>query len=76
MTKYPHAEAFLKKTGLTLDEALEYFEQLERKVSPWNYVLLAVGVWVYVERELWFTGSVIFVIIVLLRRKKVFIYKK
>jgi len=28
--KYPMAQAFLKRTGITIDEALAYFEELER----------------------------------------------
>ena len=30
-TKYPHVAAYLKCTGMTLDEAIAYFEQLEDK---------------------------------------------
>lgn len=28
-TKYPKAQAFLERTGMTVDEALAYFEKLE-----------------------------------------------
>jgi len=30
-TKYPHAAAYLKKTGMTLDQAISHFEQLEAR---------------------------------------------
>lgn len=29
--KYPKAEKFLKETGMTIDEALKYFEELDVK---------------------------------------------
>lgn len=29
MDKYPHARKFLEKTGMTVDEALAYFEEKE-----------------------------------------------
>lgn len=31
LSKYPRAEKFLKETGMTLDQALAYFEKLEQE---------------------------------------------
>ena len=33
MSKYPNAERFLERTGMSLDEALSFFEELEKKLS-------------------------------------------
>jgi len=33
MNNYPKAQAFLNRTGMTLDEALAYFERLENEVK-------------------------------------------
>lgn len=31
--KYPRATAFLEKTNMTLDEALEHFEEMEKRAE-------------------------------------------
>lgn len=36
MNKYPKAKAFLERTGMTLDEALEYFESEKIKQPTQN----------------------------------------
>ena len=36
MNNYPKAQAFLQRTGMTIDESLAYFERLERRGKEWT----------------------------------------